>query len=205
MLKEKLEQEFVLPEIQDDIKKLKKENKESIEMKISEEPKEIKISEESTEESTEESIEIKSLKENENTNILAIVNSDKFNHKNKIGNLKYNDIIKLINNINNNTISETLAKENLNALNEIKKAEIRKKRLISGQKELLDFFNSLLDKNKNKNDNDNESGNEDDVIKNNNDNDNDSNNDNDRKIRQINNCFKMIDETKSFKDQIKLF
>ena len=67
MLKEKLEQEFVLPEIQDDIKKLKKENKESIEMKISEEPKEIKISEESTEESTEESIEIKSLKENENT------------------------------------------------------------------------------------------------------------------------------------------
>ena len=215
MLKEKLEQEFVLPEIQDDIKKLKKENKESIEMKISEEPKEIKISEESTEESTEESIEIKSLKENENTTdmfdknkfkkILAIVNSNKFNHKNKIGNLKYNDIIKLINNINNNTISETLAKENLNALNEIKKAEIRKKRLISGQKELLDFFNSLLDKNKNKNDNDNESGNEDDVIKNNNDNDNDSNNDNDRKIRQINNCFKMIDETKSFKDQIKLF
>ena len=62
MIKEKLEQEFVLPEIQDDIKKLKKENKESIEIKISEEPKEIKIYEESTEESTEEPIEIKSLK-----------------------------------------------------------------------------------------------------------------------------------------------
>ena len=43
--------------------------------------------------------------------ILAIVSSKKFNHKNKIGKLKYNDIIKLINNINNNTISETLAKK----------------------------------------------------------------------------------------------
>ena len=89
-------------------------------MKISEEPKEIKISKEST----EESIEIKSSKENENTTdwfdknkfqkMLAIVNSNKFDHKNKVGKFKYNDIIKLINNIDNNTISETLAKENLN-------------------------------------------------------------------------------------------
>ena len=89
-------------------------------MKVSEEPKEIKISKEST----EESIEIKSSKENENTTdwfdknkfqkMLAIVNSNKFDHKNKIGKFKYNDIIKLINNIDNNTISETLAKENLN-------------------------------------------------------------------------------------------
>ena len=84
-------------------------------MKISEEPKEIKISKEST----EESIEIKSSKENENTTdwfdknkfqkMLAIVNSNKFDHKNKVGKFKYNDIIKLINNIDNNTISETLA------------------------------------------------------------------------------------------------
>ena len=89
-------------------------------MKISEEPKEIKISKEST----EESIEIKSSKENENTTdwfdknkfqkMLAIVNSNKFDHKNKVGKFKYNDIIKLINNIDSNTISETLAKENLN-------------------------------------------------------------------------------------------
>ena len=89
-------------------------------MKVSEEPKEIKISKEST----EESIEIKSSKENENTTdwfdknkfqkMLAIVNSNKFDHKNKVGKFKYNDIIKLINNIDNNTISETLAKENLN-------------------------------------------------------------------------------------------
>ena len=89
-------------------------------MKVSEEPKEIKISKEST----EESIEIKSSKENENTTdwfdknkfqkMLAIVNSNKFDHKNKVGKFKYDDIIKLINNIDNNTISETLAKENLN-------------------------------------------------------------------------------------------
>ena len=89
-------------------------------MKVSEEPKEIKI----FKESTEESIEIKSSKENENTTdwfdknkfqkMLAIVNSNKFDHKNKVGKFKYNGIIKLINNIDNNTISETLAKENLN-------------------------------------------------------------------------------------------
>ena len=82
-------------------------------MKVSEEPKEIKISKEST----EESIEIKSSKENENTTdwfdknkfqkMLAIVNSNKFDHKNKIGKFKYNDIIELINNIDNNTISQT--------------------------------------------------------------------------------------------------
>ena len=123
MLKEKLglcpyevicdEQEFILPEIQGYIKELKKENKESIEIKSPKEPKEIKISKEST----EESIEIKSSKENENTTdwfdknkfqkMLAIVNSNKFDHKNKIGKFKYNDIIELINNIDNNTISQT--------------------------------------------------------------------------------------------------
>ena len=64
MLKEKLglcpygvicdKQEFILPEIQDDIEELKKENIESIKIKISEE-------------STEESIEIKSPKKDENT------------------------------------------------------------------------------------------------------------------------------------------
>ena len=102
------EQEFILPEIQYDIEELKKENKESMKIKISEE-------------STEESIEIKSPKEDENATdwfdknkfkkILAVVNSNKFNHKNKIGKIKYSDIVNLINNINNNTISETLAKK----------------------------------------------------------------------------------------------
>ena len=54
--------------------------------------------------------------------------------------MKFNDINDLINNIKNNTISEIHAKENLNALNEIKKTEIKNKRLISNQKKLLVFF-----------------------------------------------------------------
>ena len=114
------EKEFILPEIQDDIEELKKERKELMVIKISEEPikepMKIKISEEST----EESIEIKSTKKDENTTdwydknkfkkILAIVDSNKFNHKNKIGKFKHNDINDLVNNINKNTISEILAK-----------------------------------------------------------------------------------------------
>ena len=148
MLKEKLglcpyeviydEKEFIImPEIQDDIKEFKKENEEPKETKNSEEPK-----------------EIKSPKEDENTTdwynknkfkkILDVVCSNKFNHKNKIGKFKYNDIKNLVNNINKNTISETLAKENINALNELKNIEIKKKRLISNQKELLNLFDDLL-------------------------------------------------------------
>ena len=66
--------------------------------------------------------------------ILAIVSSNKFNHKNKIGKFKYNDIKDLIDNINKNTISEILAKKNLSALKELKNTEIKKKRVISSQK-----------------------------------------------------------------------
>ena len=99
---------------------------------------------------SEEPIEIKSPKEDENTTdwydknkfkkILAIIDSNKFNHKNKTAKLKFNDINDLINNIKNNIISEIHAKVNLNALNEIKKTEIKNKRLISNQKKLLVFF-----------------------------------------------------------------
>ena len=137
MLKEKLglcpykvicdEKEFILmPEIQDDIEEFRKENEEPKEIKNSEEPK-----------------EIKSPKEDENTTdwydknkfkkILDVVCSNKFNYKNKIGKFKYKDIKNLDDNINKNTISEALAKENLNALNKIIKAEI-KNNLISSQK-----------------------------------------------------------------------
>ena len=126
MLKEKLvlcpykviynEKEFILmPEIQDDIEELKKGNKESIKIK-------------SLEESTEKAIEIKSLKEDENTTdqydknklrkISTIVKSNKFNPKTKIEKFKYSDIKSMIDNINKNTISETHARNNLNALNE---------------------------------------------------------------------------------------
>ena len=157
MLKEKLvlcpykvicnEKEFILmPEIQDDIEELKKENKESIK---------IKSLKESTEKAIEikrleESIEIKSLKEDENTTdwydknklrkISTIVKSNKFNPKTKIEKFKYTDIKSMIENINKNTISETHARKNLNALNELKNTVIKNKRLSSNQKELLKLF-----------------------------------------------------------------
>ena len=78
--------------------------------------------------------------------VLTIIDSNKFNHKNKIGKLKYTDIKDLVNNIRNNTISEISAKKSLNTLNEIKNAEIIKhKRYIPKQKELLNLFDDLLD------------------------------------------------------------
>ena len=51
----------------------------------------------------------------------------------------------MVNNIKNNTISETDAKKSLNALKKIKKSEIKYKRLIPKQKELLNLFNNLPD------------------------------------------------------------
>ena len=38
--------------------------------------------------------------------ILTTIDNNNFNHKNKIGKFRFNDINDLINNINNNTISE---------------------------------------------------------------------------------------------------
>ena len=78
--------------------------------------------------------------------ILAIIDSNKFNYKNKIGEFKYIDIRDLVNNIRNNTISEISAKKGLNKLNEIKNAGIIKyKKRTPKQKELLNLFNDLLD------------------------------------------------------------
>ena len=78
--------------------------------------------------------------------MLAIIDSHKFSHKNKIGEFSYTDIKDLVNNIRNNTISEIDAKKDLNALNEIKKAEIIKyKKRTPGHKKLLNLFNDLLD------------------------------------------------------------
>ena len=51
----------------------------------------------------------------------------------------------MVNNIRNNTISEIDAKKRLNTLNEIKNAEIKYKRLIPKQIELLNLFSDLLD------------------------------------------------------------
>ena len=53
--------------------------------------------------------------------ILTIIDSNNFGHKNKIGDFKYIDIKDLVNNIKDNTISEIDAKKRLNTLNKIKK------------------------------------------------------------------------------------
>ena len=105
-------------------------------------------------------MEIKSLKEDKNTTdhypnwfdrnkfekILAIIGSNKFNYKNKIGEFKYIDIKDLVNNIRDNTIGGISAKKCLNKLNEIKNAGIIKyKKRTPKQKELLNLFNDLLD------------------------------------------------------------
>ena len=93
-------------------------------------------------ESIKKPLEIKSLKEDKNTTdyypnwfdrnkfekILAIIDSNKFNYKNKIGEFKYIDIKDLVNNIRNNTISEISAKKGLNTLNELKNTGITKQK-----------------------------------------------------------------------------
>ena len=50
----------------------------------------------------------------------------------------------MVNNIKDNTISETDAKKRLNTLNIIKNSEIKYKRLIPGQKELLYLFDDFV-------------------------------------------------------------
>ena len=97
-------------------------------------------------ESIEEPKEIKNpnwLDKNKFKEILTIIDSNKFGYKNKIGKSKYIDIKDLVNNIRNNTISETDAKKRLNTLNIIKNSEIKHRRLIPGQKELLNLFDDL--------------------------------------------------------------
>ena len=75
------------------------------------------------------------------------------NHKTKIKKIKYTDIRELVDNINKNTIGETDAKIKLNALNELKNAEIKNKCFSSNQKELLEFFDHLLETISNNNNN----------------------------------------------------
>ena len=71
----------------------------------------------------EEPKEIKSpnwIEKNKFEKILAIIDSSKFNYKNKIGEFKYINIRDLVNNIRNNTISEISTKKDLNTLNKMK-------------------------------------------------------------------------------------
>ena len=96
----------------------------------------------------EEPQEMKSpnwINKNKFKEILTIIDNNKFNYKNKIGEFKYTDIKDLVNNIRNNTISEIDAKKDLNKLNEIKNVEIIKyKKRTPGHKKLLNLFNNLL-------------------------------------------------------------
>ena len=77
----------------------------------------------------------------------------------------------MVDNINKNTIGETDAKIKLNALNKLKNAEIKNKRLSSNQKELLELFNDLLETISNNN-----NGNNTNINSNNKNNDNNNNN-----------------------------
>ena len=133
MLKEKLgicpyeenyyEEEII--KIKDDIDETDKESTKKL-TKESDKESDRESDKESDKESDEELIEIISPKNNESTTdwydqhkfnkMLTTIDSNNFNHKNKIGKLKFNDINNLINNIKNNTISEALAKQKLDAL-----------------------------------------------------------------------------------------
>ena len=108
---------------------------------------------ESNKRSNKELMETISPKNDENTTnwydknkfnkILTTIDSNNFNHKNKIGKLKFNDINDLINNIKNNTISEADTKKKINELNEIKNVETKGRRLIKNQEKLLSLFDDL--------------------------------------------------------------
>ena len=91
----------------------------------------------------EEPKEIKSpdwIDKNKFEKILAIIDSNKFNYKNEIGESKYIGIKDLVNNIKNNTITEISAKKDLNKLNEIKNVEIIKyKKHTFKHKDLLNY------------------------------------------------------------------
>ena len=147
-------------QLKEENEKLRKEENEKLRKENEQLRKNNVVKDATIKESIEKPIEIKSPEEDKNTTdydpnwfdknkfkkMLAIIDSNKFNYKNKIGEFKYIDIKDLVNNIRNNTISEISAKKGLNTLNEIKNAEIIKyKKGTPKQKELLDLFNNLLD------------------------------------------------------------
>ena len=127
------------------------------------------------------------------------------------------------NNIRNNTISETDVKKRLNTLNIIKNSEIKHRRIISGQKELLNLFDDLSNiiltkktlKSESQEDKNKEKENE--KLKEENENKNEDDDDyydyeNQNKTIDKNKIIKgkkdildeIIDKSKSFEEQIKL-
>ena len=139
--------------------------------------------------------------------ILATIDNNNFNHKNKIDKLKFNDINDLINNIKGNTISEADTKKKIHELNETKKVETNDKRLIESQKKLLSLFDDLKTIfNETVNESNSNTKNE---SKSDNENDNESNNEGEKdkyyyEIRHLNNWFETIDQTKLLEEQIEL-
>ena len=92
----------------------------------------------------------------------------------------------------------------LNELNEIKKVEIKSKRLINSQKNLLSLVDGLLKTIFNKTINESNSN-----TKHESESDNESENEGEKgkyyyEIRQLNNWFEPIDRTKSLEGQIEL-
>ena len=181
--------------IQDDIEETYKEPIEVIDRVSNDESNKEsnqELNKKSNKESNKELIETISLKNDENTTnwydknkfnkILTTIDSNNFNHKNKKGKLKFYDINNLINNIKNNTISGANTKKKINALNEIKKVETNGKRLIDGQKIMLNLFvdlKTLFNNNNNSNNNESDSENENESInkdENQNENENESEN-----------------------------
>ena len=65
------------------------------------------------------------LDKNQFKEVLTIIDSNKLDHKNKIGDFKYIDIKDLVNNFNDNTISEIDAKRYLDELTKIRDVEIK--------------------------------------------------------------------------------
>ena len=119
----------------------------------------------------------------------------------------------MIKTIKGNTISEAVTKKKLNELNKIKKVKIKRKRLINSQKNLLSLFDDSLKtifnetvnesniNTKNESESDNESDYKSDY-----ENDNESDDTKDKyyhEIRQLNNWFETIDQTKSLEEQIE--
>ena len=124
--------------------------------------------------------------------------------------LKFNDINDLINSIKGNTISGADTKKKINELNEIKKVETNGKRLIESQKKLLSsfddlktIFNETVNESNSNTKNESKSDNESDYKS---DNESDNEGEKDKtyyEIRQLNNWFETIDQTKSLEEQIE--
>ena len=125
--------EFVDESEEEILEELNKEFGRESNKKLNKELNKVSNKESNKESSDEELIEIINPKKDEDATdwydknklkkIPTAIDRNNFNHKNKIGKLRFNNITNLINDIKNNTISETLAKQKLNALNEIKKVE----------------------------------------------------------------------------------